>query len=1088
MSDYNLGTASGRIEVDGRAAVLGFRVAESAAQAFFGVLGAKVKDVQQLGRRLATVGAAGVGGFGLAVKAASKFETQLSGVRAVTGSVGEEFDAIRQKALDLGEATVYSASEAAFAIEELAKAGIPVPDILNGAADAAVALAAAGGVSLPEAATIAANAMNQFGLEAEEVGNIADYLAGVANTSAADVGSIGTSLSQVGAVANLAGLSFRDTAIAIGEMSDAGINGSDAGTSLKTMLNNLIPSTDKQRGAFKDLGLLTYDLAAANKTLTQQGLKQVKSIDAAKNSLGKYIEELGKGKQGSVKNAKEVDLLLQKYGGLTNQFFDTKGKIKDLGQVQEVMRKALAGLSEDVFDANGKMKSYAEIQEGIANGTIDATNAQKLANLELLFGADAMRAAAIMSKQGAAGYKAFSDDVAKTKAADVAAIRLDNLSGSVEAFKGSMETAMITVGSVFLPALSKIVNGATWLVNAFNNLPGPIKTAIAVLALIASTGMLVVGAILALLPVIAGMVANFLVMKTLGFVFVFFRTLVGHARRGTLSLATFRATAATTGGTMKVFAGRLGIAGKALLVFGRSARIAWIALTGPIGIAVAVIAGLVALGVKLYKEWAPFRNLVNSIGAAIKTVFINSLNALKPALESVKAAWADFMKALAGTGIFTAIQKIGDAFNKNAGPAMTKFQGVMQKLMPIVRTVGMFLLKVFAGTVVEAFKGIGQVIEGTIKIFTGLINFFTGLFTGNWQQMWDGIKQIFSGALGTILGALRVWLAVGILKLFKLGFMLIKSIVMLGWTVIKSLFRSGSSALIGIVRAPFSIIGGLIRGYIRIWMAIIRTGWAIIKGIFLTTLRVLKAIVTGNFRAIPGIITGAMGRVLSVVKGAWNRVRSSVGDALKRIGKAVTDGFKGVLSTLKSFPGKAVSGIGDLKRVLYEKGVDLIRGLIAGITDKIGDAVAAVKGGLDKIGSFLPGSPIKDGPLVSWNRGGAGKRLMGFLTEGIQAEAGRTAAAAARAAQATSDAFNTHLLAKGVDVTSTLGITATPLPSPVAAPRPTPTAGAKPVSLRMVRGTLSIDASGRAFISGVAQEVFDENEGHADTMSRMGGR
>lgn len=212
-----------------------------------------------IGRTTGIAGAAIAAGIGLGVKAAADFEQRMSAVKAVSGASQKEMDQLSKKALQLGKDTSFSATEAAQAIEELVKSGISVPDVMNGAADAVVALAAAGEISLPEAAKIASNAMNQFNLSAQEMPKVADLIAGAANASAIDVGDFGQSLSQVGAVANLVGASFDDTAAAIALMGNAGIKGSDAGTSLKTMLTNLQPQTKKQADLMKELGIITED-------------------------------------------------------------------------------------------------------------------------------------------------------------------------------------------------------------------------------------------------------------------------------------------------------------------------------------------------------------------------------------------------------------------------------------------------------------------------------------------------------------------------------------------------------------------------------------------------------------------------------------------------------------------------------------------------------------------------------------------------------------------------------------------------------------------------------------------------------------
>lgn len=213
-----------------------------------------------VGTAVAVAGGAALGfanGMRTSITTAATFESKLNGIKAVSGATGAEMKKLSDKALQLGKDTTFGASDAADAMSELVKAGVSIPDVLNGAADATVALAAASGVELPEAATIASNAMNQFGLTAKDLPKVVDSIAGAANASAIDVSDFGQSMSQVGAVANGLGVPFKDVSVAVAELGNAGIKGSDAGTSLKTMLTRLVPSTKAAKAEMADLGLYT---------------------------------------------------------------------------------------------------------------------------------------------------------------------------------------------------------------------------------------------------------------------------------------------------------------------------------------------------------------------------------------------------------------------------------------------------------------------------------------------------------------------------------------------------------------------------------------------------------------------------------------------------------------------------------------------------------------------------------------------------------------------------------------------------------------------------------------------------------------
>jgi len=287
--NYNLGTAEGTIKInyDGKGA--------KQAQEDFNKVEKSAKksstSLSEVSNKSLAAGGVLAAGLAYATNKAIDFEKEISNIGAVSGASKVQLDQLRAKALQLGADTSFSASQAAQAMEELAKAGVSTTDILNGAADATVALAAAGGVDLPEAATIAANSMNQFGITAKELPKVVDQIAGAANNSAIDVKDFGFSIAQVGAVAHLAGLSFQDTAVAITAMGNAGIKGSDAGTSLKSFLTNLIPTTKQQIALSQQLGLITKD--------------------------------------GS------------------NAFFDQTGKLKSLADIAQVLQTALKGMSKE---------------------------------------------------------------------------------------------------------------------------------------------------------------------------------------------------------------------------------------------------------------------------------------------------------------------------------------------------------------------------------------------------------------------------------------------------------------------------------------------------------------------------------------------------------------------------------------------------------------------------------------------------------------------------------------------------------------------------------------------------------------------
>ncbi|RUQ06683.1 phage tail tape measure protein [Microbacterium sp. HSID17254] len=229
-------------------------------------VGTQAEKLAQTRESMNTVGAAGVAmgaalaaGIGVAVSKFAEFDQAMSFVAATGDDARENMDALRQAALDAGAATVFSATESANAIEEMAKAGVDAKDILGGGLKGALDLAAAGGLGVADAAGIAATALKTFKLEGSDMSHVADLLAAGAGKAMGDVSDLSQALSQGGQAAALTGLSIEETTAALAAFASQGLLGSDAGTSLKTMLLNLNPTTKKAADLVEQYNLQAFD-------------------------------------------------------------------------------------------------------------------------------------------------------------------------------------------------------------------------------------------------------------------------------------------------------------------------------------------------------------------------------------------------------------------------------------------------------------------------------------------------------------------------------------------------------------------------------------------------------------------------------------------------------------------------------------------------------------------------------------------------------------------------------------------------------------------------------------------------------------
>lgn len=245
-------------------------------------------------------GAAGIG-YGVydTIKTSMDFDAQLSAIKSLTPKEGldgmsrdDVMVQVRARAKELGQATAFGNKEVAQGMTELIKAGISLKDVLGDASEAALNLATAGDLALPEAAEIMSTAMNTFGVK--DATHAANILAGAANASATSVHEMKYSLSAVGIVAKKAGMDFDEVNTALALMASRGLKGSDAGTSLKSMLQQIEPATKPAVAAFERLGLL---------------------------------------KDGK------------------NQFYNEKGQLRSLGEIADILHESTQGLTEQELNS-----------------------------------------------------------------------------------------------------------------------------------------------------------------------------------------------------------------------------------------------------------------------------------------------------------------------------------------------------------------------------------------------------------------------------------------------------------------------------------------------------------------------------------------------------------------------------------------------------------------------------------------------------------------------------------------------------------------------------------------------------------------
>lgn len=403
-----------------------------------------------------------------AVKMTADFDKSMSQVKAISGATGDDFTALREKAIDLGASTAFSSTEVANAMTEMAKAGWNTQQILDGMAGVLDA-AAASGEALGTVATITADAITGFGLAAADSTRVADLLTQAANAGTIDVADLGESFKYVAPVAGSLGYSIEDVTTALAAMSTAGIKGSQAGTSLRTLFTNMAKPTESMIGAMQDLNVSLDD---------------------------------GHGNMLSMKQV--LDNLRSGFGNLMIS--------------NEEYNETLAQMDTDLARGHITQKEYIDQLEDMTNKTFGAEEAEK-----------ARAAATLAGKEGLSGLLSIVnltqdqyDELSKSMyesagiADKTARVMQDNLSNEIEQLGGAVESLAISFGDILVPKIREIVKQLQSTVDWFNNLGTSQKVLVTKVALVvAAIGPLLI----AVGKIATGIGAVIKVVTTLGTLF-----------------------------------------------------------------------------------------------------------------------------------------------------------------------------------------------------------------------------------------------------------------------------------------------------------------------------------------------------------------------------------------------------------------------------------------------------------------------------------------------------------------------------------------------------------------------------------------
>lgn len=315
----------------------------------------KAKQFSKLGDGLLKMAApmAAVGAIG--VKLAADFDDSMRKVQAVSGATGEQFDALKKKAMEMGRDTKFSASQSAEAMNYMGMAGWDTQQIMKGL-PGVLSLAAASGTDLATTSDIVTDALTAFKLQAQDTGMFVDVMAAASSAANTNVQMMGETFKQIAPLAGAAGYSIQDTALAIGLMANSGVKAERAGTALKNMVTNLTKPTSEMAKSMNQLGI------------------EMTNTDGTIKPLGELLNNL-RDKFGGLTDAEKLHHATTIAG---------KEGLSGFMALIEASPDDFEKLSNSIVNSTGKAKEMADIMEGGIGGAFRSLkSAAEAAGIEI---------------------------------------------------------------------------------------------------------------------------------------------------------------------------------------------------------------------------------------------------------------------------------------------------------------------------------------------------------------------------------------------------------------------------------------------------------------------------------------------------------------------------------------------------------------------------------------------------------------------------------------------------------------------------------------------------------------------------------
>ncbi len=876
------------------------------------------------------------------VNTGMEFEQGMANVSAISGATGAELTALSDKAKQMGATTKFSAIEASQAMTYMGMAGWNSSQMIDGIAGI-MNLAAASGEELASVSDIVTDALTAFGLKASDSAQFADVLAVASSRSNTNVSLLGESFKNVAATAGAMGYSMQDTTTALGLMANAGIKGSDAGTSLRgvmtrlakptkdvtTAMNALGISAVNTDGSMKPLSTLIPEMQTAFAGLTDSQKGQYATMIAGKNALSGFL---------SIANSSPDD-----FYSLSDAINNSEGAAQKMADTMNdtvsgkltLLKSQFEGVKIAIFDALGSSQ-FKGVLQSMSDGLGAIT--PYVTSLTVAIGNGLFSAIQGIYNIAITVFNAVRTAVDNNQSA------IERLHTAFDNVKNSIVNAFSGEGPGFIQTLANVI------------VPGLCNA----LSLVTNIAAVVIGHLDALSPVIIGIAgavtaykiavaaANTVESIRNGLI-AFSAVMTGTqaAAFAPLTTATIAQIAATS--ALNVVTGVFG----AIMTF----------VTLPIGLVVLAIGAVIAVGVLLFKHWDKVKEVAMNLWNGVKNVFNGIKNTVSNAwgkvketasnvwggiknvvsdkLNNIKNAYQEHGGGIKGlaAGAMTAVKeyyKTGyDAINKLTGGKLGQVvEGVKTKLAPMVNTVK------------EKLSGVKEAIGEKLSAIGDAANGIKGKIAEKFVSVKDAIVEKFTAiknAVSTALAPIKEVVSNVVGGVKKIIFTIIGGI------------KTHIGNVIGAVQTTITnIIGGIKQNFQNFFVSIQAAFQGVWNGIK-TVFDGIKTTVVGVFQFIVGIFTFNTDTIksgINSIKDGFGKVFDGVKQIVLNVWNAITSAASLAFNNIKTV---VTNVIGDIKTVIqsikttFSNVFNSIKSIVSNVFNSIKTTVSNVWNGIKGI-------------------------------------------------------------------------------------------------------------------------------------------